>query len=92
LRTLVTRALAAGGQKAADLRRVHAWLVDLAHGLEPDALDAPRRRDGAAVRREVERVLETLPGRFPAGRWSRWVQLVIRQRAARPFAILVLAP
>jgi hypothetical protein len=74
LRILVTRALAAGGQKAADVRIVHAWLVDLAHGLEPDALDAPGRRDGAAVRREVERVLETLPSRFPTGRVPAWLQ------------------
>jgi hypothetical protein len=73
----VTRALAAGGQKAPDLRLVHAWLVDLAHELEPDALDAldaPRRRDGAAVRWEVERRLETLPSRFPTGRVPDWLQ------------------
>jgi hypothetical protein len=74
LRTLVTRALAAGGQRAADLRIVHAWLVDLAHGLEPDALDAPSRRDGAAVRRAVEQVLEALPSRFPTGRVPPWLQ------------------
>ena len=70
----MSRALAAGGPPAADLRIVHTWLVDLAHGLEPDALDAPTRRDGATVRREVERLLETLPNRFPIGRVPSWLQ------------------
>jgi hypothetical protein len=73
-RALVTRALAAGGQQAADLRIVHAWLVDLAHSLAPDALAAPRRRDGATVRQEVERLLEALPSRFRTGRVPTWLQ------------------
>jgi hypothetical protein len=70
----VTRALAAGGQPASDLRIAHAWLVDLAHRLAPDAVDAPTRRDGAAVRREVEQQLETLPSRFPTGRVPTWLE------------------
>jgi hypothetical protein len=74
LRTLVTRALAAGGQPARDLRITHRWLLDLAHGLEPEPPEAPTRRDGAAVRREVERLLDTLPGRFPGGRVPDWLQ------------------
>jgi hypothetical protein len=72
LRTLVTRAVAAGGQSAADLRCTHAWLLDLAHCLEPDAAEAPRRRDGPTVRREVEALLTALPTRFPAGRVPTW--------------------
>jgi hypothetical protein len=74
LQTLVTRALAAGGQQACDLRSIHSWLLDLAHGLAPDAVDAPTRRDGAAVHREVERRLQTLPSRFPTGRVPAWLQ------------------
>jgi hypothetical protein len=74
LRTLVTRALAAGGQPAADLRQVHGWLLDLARCLEPEPPEAPTRRTGAAVRQEVERLLETLPERFPAGRVPVWLQ------------------
>jgi hypothetical protein len=71
LRTLVTRALAAGGQPASDLRIAHTWLVELAHTLEPDA---PARRDGAAVRQEIEQLLQTLPERFPPGRVPSWLQ------------------
>jgi hypothetical protein len=74
LRTLVTRAVAAGGPSAADLRCTHAWLLDLARCLEPDALEAPRRRDGPTVRREVEALLTALPTRFPAGRVPTWLQ------------------
>jgi hypothetical protein len=73
LRTLVTRAVAAGGRQADDLRRTHTWLLDIARCLEPDAAEAPERRDGATVRREVERLLEALPGRFPAGRMPAWL-------------------
>jgi hypothetical protein len=74
LRTLVTRAVAAGGQHATGLRRVHGWLLDLARCLEPEPPEAPTRRAGAAVRQEVERLLETLPGRFPTGRVPVWLQ------------------
>jgi hypothetical protein len=74
LRTLVTRALAAGGQPASDLRIAHTWLVDLAHTLEPDPVDAPTRREGTTMRQQVERLLETLPGRFPPGRVPSWLQ------------------
>jgi hypothetical protein len=74
LRTLVTRALAAGGQPASDLRIAHTWLVDLAHTLEPDPVDAPTRRQGTTMRQQVERLLETLPGRFPPGRVPSWLQ------------------
>jgi hypothetical protein len=56
------------------LRIAHTWLLEVAHGLEPDALDAPTRRDGAAVRREVERLIESLPERFPTGRVPSWLQ------------------
>jgi hypothetical protein len=71
LRTLVARAVAAGGQSATDLRRIHVWLLDLAHCLDPDT-SAPR--SGAIVRREVERLLEALPTRFPAGQVPTWLQ------------------
>jgi hypothetical protein len=70
----VTRAVAAGGQPACDLRITHCWLLALAHGLAPDAVDEPTRRAGASVRQEVERLLESLPGRFPTGRVPSWLQ------------------
>jgi hypothetical protein len=70
----VTRAVAVGGQRAPDLRRVHGWLLDLARCLEPEPPEAPTRRAGATVRWEVERLLETLPGRFPTGRVPVWLQ------------------
>jgi hypothetical protein len=70
----VARARAAGGQRAADPRIAHAWLRELAHRLEPDPADASVRRDGGTVRREVERLLETLPARFPAQRVPLWLQ------------------
>src|SRR5260221_2842684 len=71
LRTLVARAVAAGGQSATDLRRIHVWLLDLTHCLDPDT-SAPR--SGAIVRREVERLLEALPTRFPAGQVPTWLE------------------
>ena len=74
MRTLVERAQAAGGQRVADLRIAHAWLRELAHCLDPDPADAPVRRDGASVRQEVERLLDTLPARSPAQRAPLWLQ------------------
>jgi hypothetical protein len=74
----VRRAVAAGGQRATDLRRVHGWLLDLARGLEPEPPEAPTRRAGTAVRQEVEQLLEALPGRFPSGQVPAW----LRQKAA----------
>jgi hypothetical protein len=74
LRTLVARGVAAGGQQAADLRIAHAWLLDLAHCLEPDAADAPDRRDGMSVRREVETLLDALLARYPGQRAPSWLQ------------------
>jgi hypothetical protein len=74
VRTLLTRAVAAGGQRATALRRVHGWLRDLACCLEPEPLEAPTRRAGASVRREVEQLLGTLPERFPTGRVPGWLQ------------------
>ncbi|HEY8742447.1 MAG TPA: hypothetical protein VIU62_05085, partial [Chloroflexota bacterium] len=62
--TLTRRALTAGGQQAADLRVAHGWLGELAARFAPDAA-APSPRDGAAVRREVEALLDELPARFP---------------------------
>jgi hypothetical protein len=78
LHILVTRALAAGGQAVHDLRITHRWVRDLAHTLEPESPEAPARRDSAAVRREVERLLDTLPERFPTGRVPDW----LREKAA----------
>ncbi len=74
LRILITRGRAAGGPHADDLRTAHAWLVDLARCLEPDAASAPERRDGASVRQEVEARLEALPARYPTGRVPTWLQ------------------
>jgi hypothetical protein len=74
LRTLVARAQVAGGQRAADLRIAHAWLRELVHRLDPDPADVPVRRDGASVRREVERLLETVARRYPAQQVPRWLQ------------------
>jgi hypothetical protein len=74
LRTLVERARAAGGQRAADLRIAQAWLIKLAHALDLDPTDTPSRRAGPTVRREVERLLDTVPRRFPAQHVPRWLQ------------------
>ena len=74
LRTLVARAQAAGGQQAADRRITQAWRLELAHCRDPDPADAPSRRDGQTVRREVERLLETMPRRFPAQQVPLWLQ------------------
>jgi hypothetical protein len=74
----VTRAVAVGGKRAPDLRRVHAWLLDLARCLAPEPPEAPIQRTGAAVRQEIERLLESLPRRFPSGRVPVW----LREKAA----------
>ena len=71
--TLTRRALAAGGQRAADLRVAHGWLGALTARFEPDAVDAPSRRDGAAVRQEVEALLDELPARFPNQQPPAWL-------------------
>jgi hypothetical protein len=73
LQTLIWRARAAGGLQADGLRRAHAWLVDIAHCLEPDAPDAPLRREGACVRGEVEALLTAVPTRFPDDRVPAWL-------------------
>ncbi len=52
---------------------VHAWLLDVAHCLEPDAPDAPTRRAGATVRGEVERRLQALPTYFPGETVPTWL-------------------
>ena len=89
MQTLIRRARAAGGPQADDLRRAHAWLVDIAHCLEPDAPDAPLRREGARVRQEVEALLAAVPARYPAGQVPAWlaqqvayVGLVLRRLGA----------
>jgi hypothetical protein len=74
LQTLIQRARTAGGQQANDLRIAHAWLLDLARCLEPDADGGPARRDGATVRREVEALLDALPARYPGGRMPTWLE------------------
>jgi hypothetical protein len=57
-----------------DLRIAHAWLLELAHGLEPDSADAPSRRDGVSVRQAVERLLDAAPAHYPAQRVPTWLQ------------------
>ncbi len=71
--TLTRRALTTGGQQAADLRVAHGWLVDLAGRFEPDVADAASPPDGAAVRRDVEALLDELPARYPDRQTPAWL-------------------
>lgn len=72
--TLTRRALAAGGQQAADLRVAHGWLLDLARCFESDMAGAAPRRDGAAVRQEVETALDALAQRYPDQQVPTWLR------------------
>jgi hypothetical protein len=70
LLSLARRALAVAGPQAAELRAAHGWLLDLAHCLDPDAAAS---RDGAAVRRQVETLLDDLPARYPDHPVPAWL-------------------
>lgn len=70
--TLARHALAAGGQQGEALRVAHGWLRELAHRLEPDA-EAAVPRTGAAVRQEVDTLLDALPARYPDQQVPAWL-------------------
>jgi hypothetical protein len=73
LQELTRRALAAGGQQGEDPRVARAWLLDLARELEPVDPASGAARDGAAVRRAVEALLDALPARYPDGQVPAWL-------------------
>lgn len=51
----------------------HGWLVDLAGRFDPDVADAALLPNGAAVRRDVEAFLDTLPARYPDRQTPAWL-------------------
>ena len=75
LRTLIQRARQRCDERAATLRQVHGWLVDLARHLEPDAPAPPAPPpSGATVRARVEAFLDELTGRCAAGEVAAWLR------------------
>ena len=76
LRTLIQRAQDRCHPRAADLRRAHAWLLDIARRLEPE--EAPGSAEpvtGAEVRQRVEAALDEMAARLTAGDLPEWLRL-----------------
>ena len=71
LRELIRRAEARCGARAAELRRAHGWLVEVARRLAPAADPAPT---GAGVRRDVEACLDEIDAALGAGQVPDWLR------------------
>lgn len=75
LRTLISRAQARCGGRAAELRQAQGWLVELARRLEPAGPDAPEPApSGAQVRARVEACLAELTTACEAGTVPAWLR------------------
>lgn len=75
LRTLIGRAEARCGGRAAELRQAHAGLLEIARHLEPAPLDAPGPAPtGAQVRARVEAYLDELATACASGAVAAWLR------------------
>jgi hypothetical protein len=75
LRTLIERAEARCGTRAAELRQAHAGLLEVARRLEPPAPDAPEPAlSGAEVRARVEAYLNELTTACASGTVAAWLR------------------
>jgi hypothetical protein len=75
LRTLIGRAEARCGARAAELRQAHGGLIEIAHRLEPSALNAPApAATGAQIRAHVEAYLDHLAATCAAGDVPTWLR------------------
>jgi hypothetical protein len=71
LRALIRRAQARCGARAAELRRVHGWLVAIGRCLEPPPEPTPT---GEGVRAAVEARLDAIDAEIGAGQVPEWLQ------------------
>jgi hypothetical protein len=75
LRTLIGRAEARCGARAAELRQAHAGLLEVARRLEPPSPEAPEPAPGgAAVRARVEAYLDELAAACASGAMAAWLR------------------
>jgi len=75
LRSLIGRAEARCGPRAAELRQAHGWLLEIAHRLEPPPLDAAEpARTGAQIRAHVEAYLDHLAAACAADAVPAWLR------------------
>lgn len=76
LRTLIGRAEARCGERAADLRQAHGWLLEIAHHLEPPSPLDPSgpAPTGAQIRARVEAHLDHLAATCAAGEVQPWLR------------------
>jgi hypothetical protein len=75
LRELIRRAEARCGARAAELRRAHGWLLEVARRLEPPpASVADPAASGARVRQRVEARLDEIDAALGAGEVPDWLR------------------
>jgi hypothetical protein len=77
LRTLIGRAIQQCGERAAEVRQAHGWLLQLAQRLEPAAAETDPPPSGAQVRARVEAYLTELTDAVADGRVSPRLQAAV---------------